>query len=123
MTRVIRAPVDPSLPPKSLYWIKEHVGFHWQRTCISGCEYHGGILKKSTARIVADIQRYCLAHPCARDTIEGIVWWLRMQDDEDFQCSVSEAVEWLVANGELERNQLQDGSVVFGTKPQDANNH
>ena len=68
----------------------------------------------STRRVVEEIQRYCAAHPGARDTIEGIVWWVQMQRQEDIRSNVSDAVDWLVAQGALERYQLQDGSEVFG---------
>jgi hypothetical protein len=71
-------------------------------------------VSSSAHRVAEEIRRYCAAHPGARDTLEGIVWWVQMQRQEDIRSSVSEAVAWLVAQGALERFELQDGSEVFG---------
>jgi hypothetical protein len=76
-------------------------------------------LQQSTRRIAAEIQRYCTAHPGARDTLEGVMWWVQLQRNEDFKCRIAEAVEWLVKHGMLERNELGDGSVVFGVMSKD----
>src|SRR5258708_7753707 len=56
-------------------------------------------LQQSTRRIAAEIQRYCTAHPGARDTLEGVMWWVQLQRNEDFKCRIAEAVEWLVKCG------------------------
>jgi len=73
-------------------------------------------LLRSTRRIAAEIQRYCVAHPDARDTIDGIAWWVQMQRQDELKHGIAGAVQWLVNKGLLERYQLQDGSEVFGCK-------
>jgi hypothetical protein len=71
-------------------------------------------LLRSTRRLAQEIRRYCAAHPNACDTIEGISWWVQMQRQEDIKAAVGAAVERLVAEGLLQKHQLQDGSEVFG---------
>jgi len=70
---------------------------------------------RRTARLIAEeIQRYCVAHPDARDTIEGIAWWVQMQRQEDLKNDVCDAVKVLVKRGVLTPHTLRDGSEVFG---------
>jgi hypothetical protein len=71
-------------------------------------------LQASTRRVAAEIQRYCAFHPNARDTIEGITWWVTLQRQHEMRSAVAEAVRVLVERGMLERFELQDGSQVFG---------
>jgi hypothetical protein len=71
-------------------------------------------VRSSTHEIADEIRRYCASRPDARDTIDGIVWWVRMQRQEDFRNGVVAAVQLLVKEGVLEEFQLQDGTVVFG---------
>jgi hypothetical protein len=71
-------------------------------------------VRRSTRQIAEDIRRYCMIHPNARDTVEGITWWVVMQRHEDMKVTVSAAVRWLVQQGLLQQYQLQDGSTVFG---------
>lgn len=66
-------------------------------------------------QVASEIDRYCTAHPEARDTLEGILWWVQIQRNEEFRDSVAQAVSLLVAQGRLERHELHDGSVVFGS--------
>ena len=70
-------------------------------------------MRSSTREIAAQIQRYCSAHPNARDTREGIAWWVQMQLQEEIRSGVADAVRILVEQGALERHRLQDGSEVF----------
>ncbi len=69
---------------------------------------------RGTRQIAAEIERYCAAHPDARDTAEGIAWWVQIQLQQDIASRVADAVELLVKQGKLERYRLQDGSEVFG---------
>ena len=71
-------------------------------------------MRSSTKRIAAQIERYCSAHPNARDTLDGIAWWVQMQIQEEIRTGVADAVRALVEQGTLERHRLQDGSEVFG---------
>ena len=73
-------------------------------------------MRRSTRRIAAQIERYCSAHPNARDTLDGIAWWVQMQLQEEIKSGVADAVRVLVEQGTLERHRLHDGSEVFGCK-------
>jgi len=70
----------------------------------------------STQSIASVIRRYCTAHPQARDSLEGIRWWVQMQLQQEIDGHVAEAVELLTREGILERHRLEDGSEVFGCK-------
>jgi hypothetical protein len=70
----------------------------------------------STHDVAAAIRHYCAEHPQARDTIEGIGWWVQMQLQEEFRTRLVEAIQLLTQEGTLERYRLQDGSEVFGCK-------
>ena len=61
-----------------------------------------------------EIRRYCAEHPDARDTIEGIAWWLALQRHGETREELRAAVDSLVAQGLLKVHRLSDGSVVFG---------
>jgi len=76
----------------------------------------GGRVQKDIAGIAEEIRRYCAAHPTARDSLEGITWWVQMQMRNDIRNSVAFAVDVLVREGKLERHLLHDGSEVFGCK-------
>jgi hypothetical protein len=71
---------------------------------------------EDTPDVAEEIRRYCAAHPRARDTIEGIAWWVQMQVQNDIRNRVADAVSLLVKEGRLEQHRLQDGSVVYGCR-------
>ena len=77
-------------------------------------------MRNSTRRIAAQIARYCSAHPHARDTLDGIAWWVQMQWQEEIRSGVADAVKILVEQGTLERHRLQDGSEVYGCRGRSA---
>lgn len=64
--------------------------------------------------LVAEIRRYCAVNPSARDSIDGMTWWLgadlRSARDEDLR----RAIEYLLDRGVLESHRLADGTQVFG---------
>jgi len=64
--------------------------------------------------LAAEIRRYCVEHPDARDTLDGIAWWLALQRQEETRDQLRAAVESLVAQGVLVEHRLSDGSIVFG---------
>ena len=66
--------------------------------------------------VASEIQRYCIAHPDARDTAEGICWWVQIQREKDLRNSVLEAIELLLARGVLERSLAPDGVELFGCR-------
>ena len=71
-------------------------------------------MTRSTHDIAADIKRYCAAHPDARDTLEGIAWWLALQSCNDNLEELRAAVDALVEQKVLEAYYLNDGTTVFG---------
>jgi hypothetical protein len=70
-------------------------------------------MSRAAQDIATDIRRYCAANPHARDSIDGIAWWVALQRVEDTRAEFQQAVEWLVAQGLLAAHRLADGSVVF----------
>jgi hypothetical protein len=74
---------------------------------------------ESRVQAVADeIERYCIAHPEARDTVDGISWWVHLQRQEDLRQSVPLAIELLLAHGILERSLAPDGAELYGFRRQ-----
>lgn len=66
-----------------------------------------------TRDLVAEIERYCMDHPHACDTLEGIAWWIGSERSEGGSDRLGEAVNQLVATGRMARHELADGSIVF----------
>lgn len=78
-------------------------------------------MPRSANDIASDIRRYCAANPHARDSIEGIAWWLALQRVADERVEIEHAVDTLVQQGVLEARTLPDGTVVFAcAAPPDA---
>jgi len=73
----------------------------------------GAVVPRSAKNIASDIRRYCAANPHARDSIEGIAWWLALQRVADDRIELEHAVDALVQQGVLEAHTLPDGTVVF----------
>ena len=71
-------------------------------------------MTRSTRELAAEITRYCLAHPGARDTIEGIAWWLAMQRSSDTLEELRAAVNSLCDQKLLVAYRLSDGTTVYG---------
>lgn len=71
-------------------------------------------MQGSTHPIAEEIRRYCVAHPEARDTVEGIAWWLAIQRSSDSLEEVRAAVDSLVEQAVLVAYRLNDGTTVFG---------
>lgn len=64
-------------------------------------------------RIADCIRRYVREHPGAADSAAGIAaWWLR--EPRGVSPEVEEALAELVREGVLQREQLADGTVVYG---------
>ena len=65
-------------------------------------------------RVANDVVRYLSAHPDAVDTVEGIArWWLARQRYDDACDLVGEALERLVARGQLQQSR-RNGVTLFG---------
>jgi hypothetical protein len=65
--------------------------------------------------VVADLQRYVVAHPRAADTLDGVTnWWLSaslarsVRGDE-----VEDALRELIELGFIEGRRLPDGSALY----------
>jgi len=82
-------------------------GAFWQDYCF---EFP---VECTTARIAADLARYCATHPDACDSLEGLAWWATLERYQEVREEIAAAVDDLVARGVLRRHELQDGSVVF----------
>jgi hypothetical protein len=66
------------------------------------------------AAVAAAIRRYLREHPNAADTLEGIArWWLSGNSGNELLTDVERALEELVAGGEVVRQTLRDGTVIF----------
>jgi hypothetical protein len=66
---------------------------------------------------VADILRYLIKHPQAKDTIEGINrWWLAQADSMSSIDDVQEAVDFLVSRGWMERKTIGFSGDVYAVK-------
>jgi len=73
---------------------------------------------RTTLELIAEIRRYCAAHPSALDTLEGIAWWVAMQRYNDVLVEVAEAVDLLVDEGVLVRYRTVGGATMFGCSVQ-----
>jgi hypothetical protein len=64
--------------------------------------------------LAAALRSYLIEHPNAADTLEGIArWWLAGEVGEAWFSTVQRAVEQLVMRGEMARQTLGDGTVVY----------
>jgi hypothetical protein len=77
-------------------------------------------LQRSIRSIAADIRRHCSAHPRACDSLEGLSWWVQMQEAERFKRRVADAVKLLVEQRVLEAHRMSDGSEVYSCKTSSA---
>jgi hypothetical protein len=65
-------------------------------------------------QIEAVILRYVVQHPAAKDTVEGIAeWWLLEPQMHASVTEVKEALEKLVAQGQLAAEQQADGRIYY----------
>ena len=72
--------------------------------------------------VIAEILRYLVEHPDAKDTIEGITrWWIppqRPEGDEWKRDLVQGAMDELVARGWIVRRETTPSHVVYGLDKQ-----
>lgn len=65
-----------------------------------------------------DILAYLRTHPQASDSLDGIVsWWLPARFAAAREAVLA-SLDYLVANGLVERTRLVDGTIVY-RRPQD----
>jgi hypothetical protein len=66
------------------------------------------------AAVAAAIRRYLCHHPNAADTLEGIArWWLSGSSGNKLLTDIERAMEQLVTQGEIVRQTLRDGTVIY----------
>lgn len=71
---------------------------------------HADTVGVTAARILAYLER----HPLAADTVRGITdWWLREQGAHVSENIVAEALDSLVSQGQVERQEAVGGEVLF----------
>ena len=72
------------------------------------------------AVVATTIRRYLRDHPNAADTLEGIaLWWLAGNNGDEWLTNVELAIEQLVNRGEVVRQTLRDGTVIYERNKQD----
>jgi hypothetical protein len=64
--------------------------------------------------LTAELSRYCAEHPGARDTLEGIAWWLAIQRSSDTLEELRAAVDVLIERNVLVPHRLTDGRTLYG---------
>jgi len=68
----------------------------------------------NAAAVMQRIRRYLDAHPNAADTLQGVaVWWLEGNASEEWLSIVTQAMDQLVASGEVARRRLTDGTTIY----------
>ena len=66
------------------------------------------------AAVAAAIRRYLRDHPNAADTLDGIArWWLSGNSGDELLTDVERAMQQLVTQGEVVRQTLLDGTVIY----------
>ncbi len=65
--------------------------------------------------MVQGILRYLVEHPDAKDTVEGIVKWWRLQDQVEWEKEeVQKALDFLTSNGWLSRREITPYKKIYG---------
>jgi hypothetical protein len=70
--------------------------------------------------VMTEILRYLVAHPDAKDTVEGIArWWIAPRGDERWnRDAVQEAIDALLARGWMVRRETTPSHAVYGLDKQ-----
>jgi hypothetical protein len=67
------------------------------------------------ASVMEHVLAYLRVHPRARDTAEGIVqWWLPRESRPPHLFEVKQALECLVAAGQIRAEPVPGGATVYG---------
>jgi hypothetical protein len=65
--------------------------------------------------VAAEILQYLVAHPLARDTVEGVLkWWLPTHPVPRTKAMVQEALDLLVAQSRLTKRVITHSEDVYG---------
>jgi len=71
--------------------------------------------KDEVVAIALEIKNYLKAHPNAVDSLEGITkWWLTRQRYEEAESLVQKALNILLTENSISKQQVVDGRVVYG---------
>ena len=74
---------------------------------------------RSRASVIAEILRYLVAHPDAKDTVDGIArWWIARPREAWRPDLVQDAIDDLVARGFVVRRETTPSHVVYGLDKQ-----
>jgi hypothetical protein len=64
--------------------------------------------------LVSRIRQYILTRSQAADSVKGVAGaWLELSGEEAWLPVVEQALEHLVATGEMQRRRLADGTVMY----------
>ncbi|HXV07369.1 MAG TPA: hypothetical protein VD791_05030 [Burkholderiales bacterium] len=64
--------------------------------------------------LVSRIRQYILTRSQAADSVKGVAGaWLELSGEEAWLPVVEQALEHLVATGEMQRQRLADGTVMY----------
>ena len=78
---------------------------------------HGDTRSRGDDEIERSLLTYLRDHPQAADTLDGIVeWWLPLQRYETARLRIERALDKLVADGTLHREQLRDGATLYALR-------
>jgi hypothetical protein len=67
--------------------------------------------------VIRAILRHLIAHPEAKDTLDGIaLWWMSDCEVEPSAVAVREAVQWLVARGVMARRSIAPDLALYGAQ-------
>ncbi len=70
--------------------------------------------ERRLSELAVEIKRYLERHPNAADSVEGIaVWWVVKPGENGWLEAVTTAVDQLVGSGEMRKEVLPDGRVVY----------
>jgi len=70
-------------------------------------------MRPSAEELAEEIRRYCRLNPRARDSLDGIAWWVAFQRMEEARGELQAVVDSLVKKGDLRRQEVSDGSIIF----------
>jgi hypothetical protein len=68
----------------------------------------------AVSELAQEIRAYLAGHPNAEDSLRGVVnWWLVRQRYQQTSEMVQRALDYLVAEGTVERRRLPDGRETY----------
>lgn len=70
-------------------------------------------MRSSQDELADEIRRYCIVNPHARDTLEGIAWWVVHQRYREMLGDLEAAIDRLVVEQVLVRHQMEDGATLY----------